>query len=264
MTLETCALCPRLCRHACPVAVGSGREAAVPALLAQVVLRASEGALPAELGLQAATLCVDCGGCQEACHLHQALPAALLAARAAWTPPPQVEALQVPTPGAEALAVEPDARSFARALAARLGFPVAPWKTGDGLGEALRGHPTWAERAAALRSIGQGRQVLVADGASARALTEAGVAYRWLPDLLPELAAGAPRCRDKEGGGSLRCCGGAGPLRRHHPATAGEVGRAWLRHYGAGPVDDVRCAAHLREVGWCSTDVIDRLLAGAA
>ena len=27
---ESCAFCPKLCRHVCPVAVGTGREAATP------------------------------------------------------------------------------------------------------------------------------------------------------------------------------------------------------------------------------------------
>ncbi len=61
--LDTCAVCPRLCRPACPVAMGSGREAAVPAVIAEVVRAWRDGRVGDDLAREAATLCVGCGGC---------------------------------------------------------------------------------------------------------------------------------------------------------------------------------------------------------
>src|SRR5690606_20430343 len=132
--IETCALCPRLCRHACPVAEGTRREAAVPALLAETLLAWRRGRVSDEVAREAATLCVDCGACQRACHLHRPLPGLLREARTALLPEPAVAPLGHVEGDGELVAVESDERRWAEALAARLGRPIARLRTDDFLG----------------------------------------------------------------------------------------------------------------------------------
>ena len=52
--LETCAYCPQLCRHVCPVAVATGLEAATPAKIMLVLLLAGRGQLPMDQAASAA------------------------------------------------------------------------------------------------------------------------------------------------------------------------------------------------------------------
>lgn len=68
--LETCAWCPRLCRHVCPVAVGTGRESATPTAMMTVALQARRGEVSTELAAEAASLCLSCGACTAHCKLH--------------------------------------------------------------------------------------------------------------------------------------------------------------------------------------------------
>jgi ferredoxin len=249
--IETCALCPRLCRHACPAAEGTRREAAVPAVIAEVLLGWTRGRLPDEVAREASTLCVDCGRCRDVCHLHRPLPALLRSARAALLPTPVVAAPADVEGDGELVAIEADARRWAPALAARLDRPVARLATSDGLGGALRGFPGWDGHAARLRERLGGRRAVVADGASAGALGEAGVDVVWLHVLLPDLADGA---RASCALGAQDCCGGAWPLAEHHPADA----RRMADRYGTAAIVDARCRGHL--VG--ARDAVDRLLEG--
>ncbi len=64
---ETCAWCPRLCRHVCPVAVATGREAATPTSMMTIALLAQRGSVSAELAAASASLCLSCGACTQHC-----------------------------------------------------------------------------------------------------------------------------------------------------------------------------------------------------
>lgn len=64
---ETCAWCPRLCRHVCPVAVATGREAATPTAMMTVALLAERGSVSPALAEAAASLCLSCGACTDHC-----------------------------------------------------------------------------------------------------------------------------------------------------------------------------------------------------
>lgn len=250
----TCALCPRLCRHACPVALGTAREAAVPAVIAGVLVRHARGQVDDATALAAASLCVDCGRCQDACHLHEPLPQTLQQVRAQLAPTvPPVPVGVVEGTGA-LVAVEHDDRRWAAALATRLGEPVAVLRTPDALGAEARGAPGWARHTRAVaRAVGRHVPV-VADGRIADVLADAEVAFRWLDEVAGLEAT--PSCR----AGAAACCGGAGPLASHHPLDA-------ARMAGRFPVGDTvadgRCAQHLHTCGIVVTDAIDRLLEGA-
>lgn len=257
---STCALCPRLCRTACPVATGSAREAAVPTWIATVLFDHERGRASAALAAEAVSLCTDCGACQQRCHLDRPLPRLFREARAGLLDPPEMDALQPIEGEGDLVAVEADERPFAAALARQLGCSVRRWPTRDRLGVAAVEHPVWARRAAELREfVGQAR-VAVVDGGVAHALGAAGIGFAWLHELVRVLPTGEGSCRtgaDRP----LACCGAAGPLAAHHPEDAARVGRAWLARAGDWRVGDARCRAHLRRCGGAEvTDTLDALL----
>lgn len=78
-----CAACPKLCRHTCPVAEATGREAYTPWALMSSVHLERMGAHPAPQELsQDVYACSGCRACQGFCHFHQDVPGVLLARRA--------------------------------------------------------------------------------------------------------------------------------------------------------------------------------------
>ena len=79
---ESCAFCPKLCRHVCPVAVGSGREAATPTAMMTASWAWLNEQGTAESALASAKLCVDCGACTRACKLQRPVVELLAAVRA--------------------------------------------------------------------------------------------------------------------------------------------------------------------------------------
>ena len=183
--LSTCVLCPRLCRPACPVSIGSAREAAVPAVIAAAIREWRAGRLPPEVAAQAATLCTDCGACQSHCHLDRPLPAILRAARVALADVlggGQPEELRAIEGTGDWLVIEADDRPFAAAFARVTAATVARLRTFDRLGSAAL--ERMANREAFLhriRALLGSRRVVVADGGTA-----AGVLTR--TDLLEFLA----------------------------------------------------------------------------
>lgn len=257
---STCALCPRLCRSACPVASGSGREASVPALIAGAMLEIERGTLEPGLAREVLTLCTDCGACQDHCHLHVPLPEALRAARAEHVPRPAVEPL-CPIEGEGALvAVESDARPLAAALARELGEPVRRWRTADHLGVAALHHAGAEQRLARLRDHVGDLRVVVISGGVAEVLSAAGVGFSWLHEVAQGVGVGEGSCR-LGGERPLACCGGAGPLREHHPADARRVGELWLQRSDEWIVRDARCREHLVACGGTMSDPLDALIA---
>lgn len=257
-SIDTCALCPRLCRTACPVATGTGREAAVPSWIASAVLDHRRGMLSDAEAASAVTLCVDCGACEDRCHIHQPLPTWIQEARAALVPAPVLETLRPVEGDADLVMVETDGRPAAKALASALGRPVARWVTRDRLGVEGVAHPSvWRTHAAALRAALGERTAVVADGGAFQALKAADLRPQWLHQLVapPEGALGSCACG---GDRPIACCGGAGPLPVHHPVEAARVGAHWVLRAGVRPVLDARCRTHL---GGEHRDMVDHLLA---
>ena len=85
---DLCAFCPRLCRHACPVAVGSGREAATPTHVMAGVWGWLQEHRSAPEALALASLCTRCGACTDACKLARPVDDLLTEARGAAAPEP--------------------------------------------------------------------------------------------------------------------------------------------------------------------------------
>lgn len=245
---STCALCPRLCRTACPVATGAGREAAVPSFIAQTLGEWELGRATEAEARYVATLCVDCGACQDRCHQHRPLPEALAASRARLFDAPGLEPLQPIEGDAAVVAIEVDDRSFAAVLALELGVEVARWPTGDRLGVQAIEHEVFQRRIRRLRRHAEGRSLVVCDGGVASVLSAAGLAFDWLHHRIPDLALDHGSCRTGDSG-PLACCGAAGPLLTHHPADATRVGMTWLQRADGWAVADSRCSHHLRSCG---------------
>lgn len=70
LATETCAYCPRLCRHVCPVAVATAREAATPTAIMTIQHLLELGTVEPALATAAASLCLGCGACTAHCKVH--------------------------------------------------------------------------------------------------------------------------------------------------------------------------------------------------
>jgi Fe-S oxidoreductase len=95
---RTCALCPKLCRFACPVASASGDESATPTSMGTMILLRREGALAyAPDRTHPFYRCTGCLGCQVPCDFDIDVPAFLAPEKElAWqtsAAPPQVVAV---------------------------------------------------------------------------------------------------------------------------------------------------------------------------
>ena len=260
MRWSTCALCPRLCRNACPVATGTGREAATPAVIAGAVLEYQRGRMSEQDVITHIALCTDCGGCQDHCHLHQPLPEALRELRGVLMARPPVEPLRRVEGGARIVAIEADERPFAAALAEVLGQPVARLVTRDGLGVAAIEHTGFDTHLAGLRERLADREVVITHGGVAEVLQAAEIPFVWLRDRVRDLPGGHRSCRQGQATPAA-CCGAAGPLRRTDPDGARRVGRFWLQRADDWGVQDSRCREHLNACGGQVSDPLDALLA---
>lgn len=264
--VDHCAFCPRLCRHACPVAVGSAREAAVPAVIMADVYAWVVGTGSAADAARAAALCTSCGACTRACKLERPVSDLLARVRAAVGPPPRVDEPGEVDGAGDLVAVETDERAWAAALAGRLGVAVARLSTRDELGRALLGHPeAFAAHARRLRAV-VGLRTLIAPSRGVEAVAaEAGIACRPLRSLVavdPTLPA-IPHCGAADNSEQLGCCGAAPPLSITHPDIAAAVGAEAARRLGGVPhsAEDAVCAQALRRHGAAVEDPVSRLLA---
>ncbi len=251
--IARCALCPRLCRSACPVAEGTGREAAVPSRLAEVLLRHRRGEVSDALARAALTLCVDCGACASFCHHGEPLPAALRAARAAigLTPAPRPLPTDMGATNATVV-IETDARAWGEAWGERHGEPVVRLPSPDALSRDAAGHAGWEAHLVAVRRWIGGRPVVLADARVATVLQEAGVAASWLAGAAP---AELP--------GRIAEAGAFGPFVEGAPEDARRLAARWWEERGRPVyVADVGTANHLRALlGVAVKDVVDRWLA---
>lgn len=258
--LETCMLCPRLCRPACPVANGTSREAAVPTLIASAVFAWRRGDQGAAFASEALSLCVDCGACEAFCHISHPLPKYLQQAREELDLVPDPEPLQPVEGDGDWIAVEFDDRRWAEALSARMGQSVARLRTDDALGAGAVGTSMWDSHVRALKNALGERKVVVADGGAAKALRHADIAFSWLHDVVPDVGVNVGSCESSGGVLKNGCCGGAGPLVERHSSEAKRMGLRVLSSLDDAQVNDARCAKHLKTCGTRVKDAVARLL----
>lgn len=267
---DLCAFCPRLCRHVCPVAVGSGREAATPTHIMAGVWSWLQGHIDADAAHARAALCTRCGACTAACKLSRPVDDLLRDARALTHTAPAAPALPAIVGVGRRVAVHTDQRPWGPSLALHLGESVATLEAGDHLGERLLDHPAaFGPFSAALRAAFEGRTLVAASIGVLRVAREAGVATEDLGSLVepPDDLRRAPACgrgHDPRGGQPelLACCGACEPLRSTHPRVAEEVGRDQAARLGDAPTwtPDGRCGAWLREHGATIDDPVSWLL----
>lgn len=249
---STCAFCPRLCRHVCPVAVGTAWESATPTAIMTTVWWAEMGMSSVELAREASSLCLGCGACEAHCKVHVPVPERLVG----WLQAHR-EGEELPAPpslptilgvGVEVVVLgsEPDWREPGRGDQA--------WcRTGDALG-----FSAWeAGDARVLERVARhfaGRRVVTASLDIARVLTAAGVPVRVL-ELAP--AEGHPRRFNTcfEGAEAtpdqLACCGRRAGFPEREPEAARRVAEENVRRLGGAPTRcaDASCAAWLRAHG---------------
>lgn len=273
--LATCVFCPRLCRHVCPAAVGSGREAATPTAMATSAWLFLQGAGSLELARQATALCLDCGACERACELHRPLGSMLGAFQRELAPTPVQPLGTIEGPGRR-VAVETDDRSWAAALSARCGEPIGRLRTRDFLGFEARGDASAPRRDEALRRLFAGRTAVVADFRTMAVLEGAGVPCQHLAALteLPPTGRTHHPCRGPRLDGepqpplAMACCGARGPGHGMQDPSGEWVARTCVERLEV-PVGaylrtpDAACAAHLRTVGAEVLDPVSWLLDAA-
>jgi hypothetical protein len=257
MNFLSCALCPRLCRHVCPVAWGTGREAATPTMLATMQVLAARGEVSSEVAYASASLCTDCGACSEHCHNDNPLSDWLREARVRDQ---SLADLPEVVGEGDVLLITSDNRAVAGAVAKSLQRSVATLSLPNGVGlEGLSKHER-TTRLAEVSARCQARDVVVTDGEVASALTQAKVPWRWLHELLAVDSEILATCH--EGQASHLCCGAREPIRSAHPAAAQAMAKRFAEEMTGGLCADVRCANHLRACGVDVTDIVDVVVAG--
>lgn len=276
--LATCVYCPKLCRHVCPVAVGTGHEAAAPSVMALHPFRFLRGEGGLSLAIEAASLCVECGACEAHCEVHRPLGSLLGTLRRGLTPPPSAEPLAPIEGEGRLVAVEEDDRAWAPALAARTGKAVARLRTADHLGADALDHPLAPPgRAPALQAAFAHRVAVVADHRTLLALRRAGVEVVHLAELveLPQDGLAHAPCAGPRLAGpnaaAAGCCGARAALPTVHPQRAEDVARHAVRLLDEERGDartpvrspDCTCARALRDAGLDVLDAVDLLLGPA-
>ncbi|HCP46520.1 MAG TPA: hypothetical protein DIU15_10775, partial [Deltaproteobacteria bacterium] len=82
---QLCALCPKLCRFACPIAAGTADEGATPTAMMDSYHQARAGQIPWEVAAENLAKCTGCEACRAPCEYDQDVPKLLYMARAeAW------------------------------------------------------------------------------------------------------------------------------------------------------------------------------------
>jgi len=265
---KTCALCPKLCRHVCPVAVGTGLESATPtAIMSEIML--SEAKRPISNTAQnALNLCTRCNLCADFCGVDQPVVDLLDTARTQIVAPPPKWTPPTIQGHAPTVAILCDHHAWDEALYRVTGQEMATLRTPDHLGEQHRIRTdTKADVISAIAKVMQGRTAITSCGTCREALQEASItveAIEVVSQLVPRLPTWRT-CHCEPGPSVdtiIRCCGARAPLLTSEPdlsnTIAAEVGR---RLDGQAIfVPDTRCAAHLQNAGVQAVGPIDPLL----
>ena len=256
-TLDTCALCPRLCRHVCPVAVGTGLESATPtAILTEAMIAQRPEEIPHEAH-HALDLCTRCGHCADFCGVDQPVVDLLDTARTRHQPRPkpwQAPPIQGHCP---TVAIICDAKDWSDGLAEDTHQPLARLLTPDHLGETHRIRTdTLPDVIAQLKTLFQGRTAITSCGTCRQALTDADVTVESIVSVsqfIPPLPTWRS-CHCVDGPSvdtNIRCCGARAPLIGAMPHLATMMATEIRRRLDGQAifVPDTRCAAHLQSVG---------------
>lgn len=261
-SFTVCAYCPRLCRHVCPVAVATAREAATPTAMMTVPLLDARGDLGPADALAGTSLCLGCGACTAHCKVHVPVAERLTAWRAARLPSPAAAPLEAIEGSAQTVCVLVES-DWSQGWSARIGQPVATVRTADELG-----HAAWTLGAedvpAQVAAHFAGRTLVTASAAVQAVARAAGLPVVRVPAPAGNLAFVTCHDGPLSSPDQLACCGRRGGFVAREPeaaravaeesvrllagreAVCGDEGCAsWLREHGAridGPTDTL-CAA---------------------
>ena len=251
---ETCALCPRLCRHSCPVAVGTGLESTTPTAIMTLLVHPHQ---QPELSRAAVDLCTQCGACEDHCGLDQPVRTLLSEARANLHPPLAPWSPQAIQGHWQTVAVICGPIDWSADLATMTGQGVSTLRTDDHLGEVHRARAdTETPTIQQLELLFAGRTAVAACHTCKEALESASVTVEMLDGLLPRRPNRPTwrtcRCTPSPGVRTLqKCCGARGPLSTAHPSLAAEMAHSLRKRLDGQAVytPDARCAAHMQGSG---------------
>ena len=269
-SIETCAYCPRLCRHTCPVTHVLVSEAATPTAMLTAALLLEHQHLEADVALQALTLCTECGACEAHCKVDQPVVSLLREAQARTGALSRTPDALGPVVGqGDVLGIQCDDRVWHEAFADRLGQPVAVLHTTDHLG--AHATPMWTGDSASRRQLVEvvgDRAVVTSCGRCQRALEAAQISFQTIQDSLELDVEWSADCQSGLGvaiDGLPACCGGRGPLIDHQPERAEQLARDLGARLAGSKrnFSDCACRAALRAVGVDGVnDPVDWLLTG--
>lgn len=246
----TCAYCPRLCRHVCPVAVATGAEAATAAAMMAVPLLLERGALAPADALAGTSLCLGCGACTAHCKVHVPVAERLTSWRAPQVAPPAPDSLASIDGAAAIVCVLTGSSDWSVQWSASAGVPVATLFTKDGLGHAAwrLGHPGVLEAVAAHFV---GKELVTGSGAVEEVARAAGLRVRRLPAPVAEAVFHPCHSGPRPGPGQLACCGRREGFPGREPDAARAVAEENVRLFGGAVTScaDEECACWLRAHG---------------
>lgn len=256
-SIDICALCPSLCRHKCPVAVGTGIESTTPTAIFSTIWSAQSQGRHVDLAARAVDLCTQCGHCEDACGVNQPVLALLAEARTTLQPRPEPWSAPQINGRAKTVAVICTEDDWTANIAQATGRPIASMVTADHLGELHRARTDTADDAIKILSEQfRGRTAITACHTCAEALESASIAVETLDSLIPRRPSVATwrscRCLPAPGVNTVqRCCGARGPLSTSHPELSDSMAEALVRRLDGNAIytPDARCAEHLKRAG---------------
>lgn len=266
--VDTCALCPKLCRHVCPVAIGTGLESATPTAILTEVLLADQDEANAPTAAEAIGLCTRCGACADFCGVDQPVVTLLDETRTRYQPRPSPWSPPVITGHAPTVAILCGPDDWTKGLAESLQQDIAVLRTDDHLGEPhMIRSDTRDELVAALAKLMQGRTAITSCATCRTALELAGVTVESVSAVTQHVPAFPTwrTCHCAPGPSVdtvIRCCGARAPLSLEHPDLASAMAKEIaIRLEGQTVfVPDTRCAAHLVSAGAPAVGPTDHLL----
>ncbi len=246
----TCAYCPRLCRHVCPVAVATGAESATASAMMAVPLLTERGALSPADALAGTSLCLGCGACTAHCKLHIPVAERLAAWRAPQVVPPVPEALAPIEGNGAVVCVLTGASDWSGGWGEAAGIAVAVLRTPDSLGHAAwrLGNPDVIPAVAAHLA---GREIVTGSGAVEEVAQAAGIRVRRLSAPAGAVVFHTCHAGPRPGPGQLACCGRREGFPEREPDAARQVAEENVRLLGGAPTScaDEECARWLRAHG---------------
>lgn len=244
-----CAYCPRLCRHVCPVAVATGREAATPTAMMTVPLIAAQ-IYETDFAIAGTSLCLNCGACTDHCKHHVPVAQHLQHWRQSQGAPIiEAEPLQKIEGDAPRIAVLSAERDWRAAWTQAHHESLAAVRTQDFLGYAA-----WKAGDTSILSKVKahfaGRQLLSGSLAIRELLIAAGVHVEAI-EQTTKPTFHACYLGAQPGVKQLACCGARENFPQREPEAAQAIAKYNIELQGEETIicDDQQCADWLRACG---------------